>query len=477
MKLKAWKFHVIPTTVALVVVAALVAGSAIAATAAGDREAAGARGAADLTGEISVLYSKDFKMIVGFSDPFWADVKTKFEQLYPNATLNTIGITGNANDLANAAALRFRSAKTAPDVLEFNTGFTAQFAASGFTRPLNKFLASPVDAPFWKNFPEGVKALGKVGKNVHAVTSGFNAYGLLYNKSMLKRAGVKLPWLPKSWTDVLQTARKVKSANPGVIPLWTPIGVAGGAGVMLQGTANFIFGSQTPVMFNQKTKRWVVDSPGLRATFSMYKSIFGQGLGPPLSYLVRNDAVGQGVGLLSTRKLAIAMAGNNWPVRYANPNSAEPFPTAPTEIGMAPMPTRLGQKPGAVTAVGGWALGMSRDTEHPDLAWALIKLLQSPEFSLKNALYSAHIPPDTTVAQKKAFVNAARPFQSFYVSLAAKYARALPTDADYPVYVRAVGVATDAIAKDPSISIESAIRLLQSTAAQQLGAEKVETIR
>lgn len=456
-------------------VGVLVAAAAFAAT--GASRAAGTRtGEAQLAGELSVLYSSDFKMNTAeLTTRFWNQVKAKFESAYPGATLNLIGVPGNANDVANAAALRFRSASTAPDVLEFNTAFASQFAASGFTRPLNKYLASSTTAPFWMRVPPGIKALGRVRKNIYALPTGYNVTGILYNKAMLRRAGVTLPWTPKSWTDILRTARKVKDANPNVIPFWLPAGVAGGAGIMLQGTGNLIFGSQTPVMLDPKTRKWVVDSPGLRQTFSMYKSIFGSGLGQPLSYVVRNDSVAQPVGLLQRKELAIAMGANWMPTHWVNRATDEYWPTASKEIGVAPIPTRIGQGAGAVSAVGGWGVAMSRTTKNPDLAWALIKLLESPEFLLKNALWAGHIPPDAVVGNTKAFVNYAPPFQALYNSFG-KYGKPLPGDPDYPVYVRSVGVVTDAIAKDPSMSIDSAIRLLSDTAAQQLGREKVISV-
>lgn len=475
MKLKAWKLNVIPATAALVVVAALVAGSAIAATAAGERGGASGRDA-QMTGEISVLYSSDFKMnTTELTTRFWNEIKTNFERTYPGAKLNLVGVPGNANDVANAAALRFRSSGTAPDVLEFNTAFTSQFAASGYTQSLNRFLASDSSAPFWKNFPTGVRALGMVGKNVYSLPTGFNLTGILYNKAMLKRAGIKLPWKPKSWTDILQTAQKVKKANPGVIPFWLPAGVAGGAGIALQGTGNLIYGSQNPVMLDPKTKRWVVDSPGLRAVFSMYKSVYGQGLGQPLSYVVRNDSVAQPVGLLQTKKLAIAMGANWMPTHWVDKNSDEYWPTAPKEVGVAPIPTRLGQGMGAISALGGWAVGMSKTTKHPDLAWALIKMLESPAYLLKNGLWAGHMPPDQKVGQTKAFVSFAPPFQAFYNSLA-KYGKPLPADPDYPVYVRSLGVATDEIAKNPSTTIAEAIKLLRDSVTRQLGSDKITTI-
>lgn len=468
MRLKRWNLIV------AAVLAALVAGLAITATAAAARNIAGARGA-DLTGEISVLYSSDFMMAGQYAGVFWPKVKQQFESRYPGAKLNLVGVPGNAADEANTAAVRFRSESTAPDVLEFNSAFTAQFAASGYLMPLNRFLASDSTAPFWRYFPSNIRNIGQIGKNIYAISIGNNVMGIYYNKAMLRRAGIPLPWNPKSWTDILQVARKVKDANPGVIPLWLLAGETGGPGVMLQGIANILFGSQTPVMLDPKTKRWVVDSPGLRSLFSFYKSVFGGGLGQPASYVFRTDAVAQPHRLMAEKKLAIAIAANNSPLHWADPTLA-PWPGAPTEAGLAPIPTRLGQAPGRVSALGGWVVAVAKATKEPDLAWALVNLLLSQPNLLYTDRYAAYVPPDTRIAEMKAWSNTAAPFWAIFRSYS-KYGRALPVDSDYPVYLRALGTATGQIVQQPSTSIADAIKLLRDSVVRQLGPDRVTTLK
>lgn len=469
MTAKMWK------SLALVALVVLVAVSAITATAARERSATAVR-STQLTGEISVLYSSDFMFnSVALTNRFWNGIKQEFQSKYPGATLNLVGVPGNAADVANTAALRFKSQSTAPDVLEFNTAYTPQFAVSGYLKPLNNFLASAKSAPFWGNFPANIQALGKVGKNTYSLSIGNNISGIFYNKEMLRRAGIGLPWNPKSWTEILQAALAVKKANPGVIPLWLAAGVTGGPGVVLQGTGNLIYGSQTPVMLDSKTKQWVVDSPGLRAVLSFYKNVYSDGLGPSLSYVFRTDSVAQPPTLMPAKKLAIAMGANWYPTVWVDKHGSAPWPDASKEVGIAPIPTRLGQAPGRVSALGGWAVAMSKTTKNPDLAWALIKMLETPTNLLHTALWSGYVPPDVTVGRMKAFTNYAPPFMAAFNSYS-KYGRALPLDPNYPVYIRALGTATGQIAQQPSTSIDDAIKLLRDGVAQQLGSGKTTTL-
>jgi multiple sugar transport system substrate-binding protein len=55
---------------------------------------------------------------------------------------------------------------------------------------------------------------------------GTDTRGLWYNKNLLAKAGIKLPWQPKTWADVVRAAAAVKKADPGVIPINIYSGVA-----------------------------------------------------------------------------------------------------------------------------------------------------------------------------------------------------------------------------------------------------------
>ena len=171
----------------------------------------------------------------------------------------------------NKAAILFRSPSTTPDVIQMPTTYVAQFAGSDYLLPLNSFVQSSQASSFWPTMPAGVQHMSTIDGNVYAINAGNNNTGLLYNKTMLTKAGVKMPWTPTSWQQILQVAEKVKAANPGVWPLWVAAGVAAGPTNVLQGSGNLIFGSSNTTMFDTKTKKWVVNSSGIRATLAFYQ--------------------------------------------------------------------------------------------------------------------------------------------------------------------------------------------------------------
>ena len=294
--------------------------------------------------------------------------------------------------------------------------------------------------------PAGVKQMSTIDGQVYAVNAGNNDSGILYNKTMFAKAGIAVPWTPRTWNDILSAAAKVKSAMPSVAPLWLAAGVEAGPTNVLQGSGNLIYGSTNPTMYDAKTKKWVVDSPGLRATLQFYKSMFSQRLGAPSSQLFRTDSVGQPPLLMKQGKLAIAVGSNWYPTVWAQANSAAPWASAKTEVGIAPIPTQNGQGPGGASTLGGWAFAMAKSTGNAGAAWNFIKLAESDQNQLNTALWSGFVPPDPNVGNLPAFLSYAPPFQAGFNDYS-KFGQALPTATDFPVYARALNTVTGDLAQ------------------------------
>lgn len=53
---------------------------------------------------------------------------------------------------------------------------------------------------------------------IYGIPIDTDTRGLWYNKDVLQKAGVKVPWEPKNWDEVLDAARKIKTSQPDVLP-------------------------------------------------------------------------------------------------------------------------------------------------------------------------------------------------------------------------------------------------------------------
>ena len=424
---------------------------------------------------VTVLYSNNYVFNSdSLATQWWTGIAKQWKAKYPHTKLVLEGTGGTDIDLMNKAAILFRSPSTTPDVIQMPTTYVAQFAGSNYLEPLNSFVHSSKAASFWPTMPAGVQNMSTIDGNVVSVNAGNNNTGLLYNKAMLTKAGVKMPWTPTNWQQILQVADKVKAANPGVWPLWVAAGVAAGPTNVLQGSGNLIFGSTNTTMFDAKTKKWVVNSSGIRATLAFYQKMFQQGLGAPTSQLFRADAVGQPPLLMKQGKLAIAIGSNWYPSVWASPKSAAPWAAAKTAVGSAPFPTENGQAPNAASTLGGWAYAVSKASKNVQGAENFIALASSPPNQLTTAVWSGFVPPSTPVGEKPLFINFAPPFQAAFNNYA-KYGVALPNNVNFPVYARALNTVTGDFAQNPNASMTTELAKLSSLVSQQLGPNSVET--
>lgn len=429
----------------------------------------------DMKGTITVAYSKTY---VFDSDDqsviWWNKVKSEFEQAYPNATLNLQGFDGTDVDLVNKVALEYKNASTTPDVFMLPTGYVGQWQASDYLIPLDSFVNDASKAPFWSSFPKVIQDESRINGSVYAVNTGENNSALYYNNAMLQAAGISLPWQPKNWDDLLTAARAVHKANPNVVALWAPAGTSAGAGGVLQGSANMVYGSSTPTIFDYKTKKWVVDSPGLREVMQFYKTVYSEGLGGSTSDLFSPKAVGRPVVLLKDHQMAIAI-GSNW-FADAWTEQNRHWATAAQEASAVPIPTSKGQAPGSASTLGGWAVAISKVTKHPQLSWGLIKIIEQDDNQAFIANRAGFVPPSQTVAKSDAYLSFAPPFNKAFAD-ALPNSKLVPSEQDgYPAYVQGIGQATGQIATDPSTSVDAAIKILHDTVANQVGADQVETL-
>lgn len=457
--------------------AVLGAGAALLVTAAAcSSSPAGSGSGSSGSGTVTVLYSNNYVFNSDtLATQWWKGIAKQWKAKYPHTKLVLEGTGGTDIDLMNKAAILFRSPSTTPDVIQMPTTYMAQFAGSNYLEPLNSFVHSSKAASFWPTMPAGVKNMSTIDGKVYSVDAGNNNTGLLYNKAMLIKAGVKMPWKPTNWQQILQVAAKVKAANPGVWPLWVAAGVAAGPTNVLQGSGNLIFGSSNTTMFDTKTKKWVVDSSGIRATLEFYQKMFQQGLGAPTSQLFRADAVGQPPLLFKQGKLAIAIGSNWYPSVWASPKSAAPWAAAKTTVGSAPFPTENGQGPGAASTLGGWAYAVSKASKNVQGAEDFIALASSPANQLTTAVWSGFVPPSTPVGEKPLFINFAPPFQADFNTYA-KYGVALPNNVNFPVYARALNTVTGDFAQNPNASMSAELAKFSSLVSQQLGSSSVETL-
>jgi len=404
---------------------------------------------------------------------YYTALKSEFQKEHPGVTLQIENLPGSYQDILNKLALLYRSPSTAPDVAQFGGTANALFASSGYLAPLNSYLQS---ASWWKQVPPEVQRLGTYNGNVYSVSQGFNSSAMVYNEKMFRKAGIPVPWHPKSWADIISAAKKLKAALPGVIPLWLFAGTSlGSSGLLQGGLANFIAGSSTPTIYDSATKKWVVDSPGIRQALELWQECFADGLGAPSSDLFSSGSNSLPPTLFKEGKLAMAGGINFWPGMWTKLVSAPYWKQAAQTMGVTPIPTVGGQGANVASTLSSWNLGVAKSSPHRKLAFDLISLMEQGQNMIDSSNWIGWIPPEKGDWAAPGYANFA-PYNKLFGQIALS-ATVTPTGPGFEKWAQGLEEATGLFVQNPKATVSQAIQLEKSFITEQLGASKVETLK
>jgi multiple sugar transport system substrate-binding protein len=420
---------------------------------------------------LKVAYGSQFVFLTPqLAITWWTTVAHEFEKAHPNVTVQFTPIPGSYLDIVDKMSLLFRTASTAPDVAELPAGQLGEWASSNYLLPLNKYLPT---ATYWNQFPKSVQDETLINGNYYGVNHGENTNALWYNMPMFRKAGLPVPWHPKTWADVIAAAQKIHAALPSVTPLWLAGGSAGGTIAIQYNGGNLLAGSTDSTIYDSKTGKWVVDSPGLRETLQFYKTLADDGLQAPESELLNPNSVDNLPGLLAKDNTAIAVGANFYGESWVKSTCGPCWTAAPNIMGVTYLPTINGQSPGYASSLGGWELSIGSQTAHAQLAWDFIQTAQQQVNMIDASNWGGWVPPASSANSAPRYVNYAPPYQKFFAQLLPS-AQEEPTTAPFTIWGTGFNDATGAIIQNPSTTVAQAISIMQNYITGQLGASKVE---
>ncbi|KPI06819.1 extracellular solute-binding protein family 1 [Actinobacteria bacterium OK074] len=398
----------------LIGVAAVTAATALAATGCGS----GSSGSSAKS--IKVVYWQNLDSSNKLQANYLASVVKQFTKANPGTKVTLVPVTASENDYYTKIQLMMRSPSTAPDLVYEDTALINSDIAGGYLKPLDAYTAKWAD---WSQYATAAKGAvtGASDNKVYGVPDNTDTRGIWYNKQLLKKAGISVPWQPKTWADVLAAARKVKAKLSGVTPLNLYTGTAGGEASSMQGFEMLLYG--TPAgdksLYDASQKKWVVGSQGFKDSLDFVHTVYSEKLGPSVSdALGANFGTTVGTELFPEGKLAIDIDGswmpNNW-----NSSAAKPWKEWQSVIGTAAMPTQNGQAPGRTSMSGGWAWSVPAKAKNADLAWKFLSTsLETKANSAKWNTINSTIATRKDVATDKAYL-AAVPTNKFFTELVA----------------------------------------------------------
>ncbi|WP_340373996.1 extracellular solute-binding protein [Streptomyces sp. SS7] len=448
----------------LALVTILTAATALTATACGS----GSSGSSAKT--VKVVYWQNLNSSNKLQANYLASMVKEFTAANPGTTVKLVPVTASENDYYTKIQLMMRSPSTAPDLVYEDTALINSDIAGGYLKPLDAYTAKWAD---WSQYATAAKGAvtGAADGKVYGVPDNTDTRGIWYNKTLLAKAGISVPWQPKTWADVLAAARKIKARLPGVTPMNLYTGTAGGEASSMQGFEMLLYG--TPAgdksLYDASRKKWVVGSQGFKDALTFVHTVFSEKLGPSVDQaLGANFGTTVGTELIPEGKLAIDIDGSWMPNNWGS-TSAKPWSAWESTMGTAAMPTQNGQAPGKTSMSGGWAWSIPAKAGNADLAWKFLESLQTRTNSAKWNALNATIATRTDVATDPTYLKAV-PTNEFFTALVADthYRPGLPA---YNQVSTAIQKAMESVTTGQA-SVDKAAATYDSDVAAAVGDDK-----
>lgn len=397
------------------------------------------------TKTLKVVYQKTDSFTA--LDTLFQSAKQEFEAANQGVTVALEPIQANDDDYGTKLALALRSPSTAPDVFYEDTFKVRSDVDAGYLLKLDSHLEGWKD---WDTFDAGAKAAG-LGDDggTYAVPLGTDTRAIWYNKKVLTAAGVSVPWEPRTWQDILDTARKIKASDASVVPFSMYAGKATGEGTVMQSFYELLYGTESE-LYDADAKKWVVGAPGFTDALAFLKTLYDEKLAvSPAEALDANVWKKVFGEWLPQGKMGATVEGSYAPSFWQKGGSYE-WAEYGQDMGVAAFPTQNGQAPGGVSMSGGWTLAVGAETKNPDLAFEFLATALNRKNSLAFNVASSQIAVRKDVAADAGY-QAANPFVKDVSELVA-VTHYRPATADYPRISAAVQEATEAVitgAKSP----------------------------
>jgi multiple sugar transport system substrate-binding protein len=311
---------------------------------------------------------------------------------------------------------------TGPDVAEIGNTWAAGLQNTG---GLTDWTSADYKAIGGKSqfVSSALGVTGAPGKSAASVPVAAQTWVLLYNKSMLKNAGIAAP--PKTWTEMIADAKKLTDPAKGVYGIAT----AAAGGQQAAQTLVWVMAKQWGGNVVTKDGKATMESaPVVDAVTNFVNWAGSDGI---MSPDVATDAGGT--------KADAALANGTAAMELTQ--NVSPVITKPGQIGLADVPLEEANATGGraiMSHVAGENLAIFKNTKLKSEALKLVKFLssESEQVTINKALYE--IPTTTAAAQNPYFQTSD---MKTYTSILQDHAQPSPTGKNAYVTLNAYGAA------------------------------------
>ncbi len=318
----------------------------------------------------------------------WDQAVVDFERQNPGVKIvREIG-PSSSTQFHDLLTQKLKNRDTKLDVFFMDVIWPGEFASAGWALPLdrffpvseqNRFLRAPISANHYR-------------RHIFGVPLFIDAGLLYYRKDLL--AKYALP-PPQTWPELVQTAKTIlaREHDPDLTGFSGQFKQYEG---LVCNMMEYIL-SNGGALWDERRLVSALDQPRALAAVRF----------------VRDHIIGEisHRGVLTYEEpesLALFIQGHaifhrNWPYAWKIANDPETSKIA-GKVGMMALPSFTGGK--GVAALGGWQLGISRFSTHPELAWRFIEFMTGSEMQKRIALAAGRAPTRRALYDDAALLSA-----------------------------------------------------------------------
>jgi multiple sugar transport system substrate-binding protein len=348
-----------------------------------------------------------------------------FEKAHPDIHVNAVG---NMTDDKINQALRSGGSK-APDVISsFTTNNVGKFCSSGALVDLDPFFEKSHIDPT-TTFPKAMNEYTRYDGDRCAAPLLGDAYGLYYNRTAFRKAGITSP--PRTWSEFLADAKKltVTKAGGGYEQLGFMPDYHG-----WETTTEHYFAQFSPTYFDSAGRSNLAEDPAFKAGFTLQKKLV-DGLGGFRRLEKYRATLGDEWGEkhpFHTGQVAMQLDGE-W--RLGMATAAKPD----FEIGVAPLPVPDGQEDqygkGYIT---GTITGIAATSRKQNAAWKFVEYITTDTDAVVNFSNGIHNVPSTLAALKSPKLKYDPRFKTFLDIAANPDSTTTPASVNGGVYLTTI---------------------------------------
>ncbi|MFF9085497.1 ABC transporter substrate-binding protein [Streptomyces sp. NPDC014991] len=344
-----------------------------------------------------------------------------FEKAHPNIHVNVVG---NMTDDKINQALR-SGGGNAPDVISsFTTNNVGKFCSSGALVNLDPFFEKSRIDPR-TTFPKPMNEYTSFEGNRCTVPLLGDAYGLYYNKTAFRKAGITAP--PRTWSQFTADAKKLTFPDgDGYKQLGFMPDYHG-----WESTTEHYLAQFSPTYFDRNGKSNIAKDPAFRQGFTLQRQLVDE-LGGFHRLERFRATLGDEWGArhpFHTGQVAMQLDGE-W--RLGMAKEAKPG----FEIGVAPLPVpddRAGEYgKGYIT---GTIAGIAATSHKQNAAWELVKYMTTDTDAVVGFANAIHNVPSTLAALKSPKLKYDPRFKTFLDIAANPHSTTTPASLNGGVYL------------------------------------------